>query len=188
MRQDTRTALLNAAERHARTRGFDGFSYADLAEDVGIRKASIHHHFPTKAALSVALMQRYYDDIEAACERIDATKKTAGERLGALVDHYQMALNGGESLCLCVSFSASPDSLPQEVTVKIGQFRAMILDWLAKVFEDAAEDGSIMCVQDSKAEAAAVLPLLEGAQLAARAQEKPALYDAAVQLLRHRLV
>lgn len=55
---DTRTALLQSAERAARQRGYDGFSYADLAGDVGLRKASIHHHFPTKATLALALIER----------------------------------------------------------------------------------------------------------------------------------
>ncbi|MEO9863924.1 TetR/AcrR family transcriptional regulator, partial [Yoonia sp.] len=81
MPTDTKTALLDSAERAARTRGFDGFSYADLAQDVGIRKASIHHHFPTKAALSAALMERYYNDLKAVCEDIDMSQETGGARL-----------------------------------------------------------------------------------------------------------
>lgn len=59
MAMNTKTNLLNSAERVARTRGFDGFSYADLAADVGTIKASIHHHFASKAALAVTLMNRY---------------------------------------------------------------------------------------------------------------------------------
>ena len=89
MPTDTKTALLDSAERAARTRGFDGFSFADLAEDVGIRKASIHHHFPTKAALSVALMQRYYTDLEKACADIDAAETTGGAHLSALINRYR---------------------------------------------------------------------------------------------------
>ena len=71
MAADTKTTLLNSAERAARARGFDGFSYADLAADVGISKASIHHHFASKATLAVALMQRYYIDLEKVCTEID---------------------------------------------------------------------------------------------------------------------
>ena len=65
---DTRTALLESAERTARQRGYDGFSYADLADDVGIRKASIHHHFPTKATLALALIER--DDRESTARGV----------------------------------------------------------------------------------------------------------------------
>ena len=109
MPTETKTSLLDSAERAVRTYGFDGFSYADLAADVGIRKASIHHHFPTKADLSVALMQRYHLELEKVCADIDATASTGGARLYALVDRYRNALDGGKSLCLCVSFSPLPE-------------------------------------------------------------------------------
>lgn len=187
MQCDTKTALLNSAERAARTRGFDGFSFADLATDVGIRKASIHHHFPTKAALSVALMQRYHDDLAQVCADIDATGKSGAARLHALIDRYRSALDGGKSLCLCVSFSTSRNSLAPEVIMQISALRMMLLSWLEVTFALGREDGTIQSVRDPAQEAAATLPLLEGAQLTARAEENPALFDTALCLLRQRL-
>lgn len=185
---DTKTALLDSAERAARTRGFDGFSYADLAQDVGIRKASIHHHFPTKATLSVELMRRYYTDLKAICADIDATVETGGERLLALIERYRSALDGGKSLCLCVSFSISRESLPPEVTQQISRFRSMMIDWLNVTFEVGQTDGTITGIADPRPEAAAALPLLEGAQLAARAEENPILFENALRLLTQRIV
>ena len=188
MPTDTRTALLDSAERAARTRGFDGFSYADLAKDVGIRKASIHHHFPTKAALSAAIMQRYYIDFEKACANIDATQTSGGARLNALIEQYRDALDGGKSLCLCVSFSTSRESLPPEVIVQLSRFRTMAITWLQTTFETGQSDGTIAGVKDPISEAAAALPLLEGAQLAARAQESSRLFDNATALLLDRII
>lgn len=187
MATDTKTALLDSAERAARTRGFDGFSYADLAADVGIRKASIHHHFATKAVLSVALMQRYHLNLQRACADIDATCSSGGARLTAFIQIYRSALKDGKSLCLCVALSTSRESLPQVVISQISQFRAMILSWLQDVFETAQSDGSILNAGSPAAEAAAALALLEGAQLAARAEEAPDLFDRAVCLMRQRL-
>ena len=187
MATDTKTALLDSAERAARTRGFDGFSYKDLAEDVGIRKASIHHHFPTKAALSVALMQRYYAHLEAACAEISQRETTGSARVSALIAQYRTALDDGKSLCLCVSFSSSRESLPPEVIVQISGFRKMIIAWLAQAFAVGGADGTIADVHDPLKEAAATMPLLEGAQLAARSQENTALFDEAIQLLAGRL-
>lgn len=184
---DTKTALLNSAERAARTLGFDGFSYADLAEDVGIRKASIHHHFPAKAALSVELMRRYYRDFETVCAEIDAEVTTGGARLLALIERYRSALDGGKSLCLCVSFSISRESLPAEVIQQISRFRAMMIGWLETTFAAGKADGTIMGINDPKTEAAAALPLLEGAQLAARAEENLILFENALQLLTQRM-
>ncbi len=187
MSTDTKTALMNSAERAARTRGFDGFSYADMAQDVGIRKASIHHHFPTKAALSIALMRRYYTNFEAACSEIDATQAIGGARLLALIDRYRIALDDGKSLCLCVSFSTSRESLPPEVIAHISRFRAMMMGWLKATFKAGHADGTIAGVVEPTLEAAAALSLLEGAQLAARAEENPNLFEGALQLLIQRI-
>lgn len=188
MPEDTKTALLNSAERAARTRGFNGFSYADLSADVGIRKASIHHHFPSKAALSVALMKRYYADLEVACAEIERQHATAAARLLALIDRYHGALDGGQSLCLCVSFSASTESLPDETLAEMNRFRSMMLDWLAATFSHGRDDGTIQDVIDPTAEAATILPLLEGAQLAARVAQDPQRFEIAMQLLLKRLL
>ncbi|MEP5762351.1 MAG: TetR/AcrR family transcriptional regulator [Litoreibacter sp.] len=184
---DTKTALLNSAERAARTLGFDGFSYADLAEDVGIRKASIHHHFPSKANLSVELMHRYYLDLERICADINENSTSGGARLTALIQRYYSGLDGGKSLCLCVSFTTSLKSLPPEAVQQINRFRAMMIDWLEITFETGRADGSIANVTYPALEAAAALPLFEGAQLAARTEENPELFDNALQLLRSRI-
>jgi TetR/AcrR family transcriptional repressor of nem operon len=187
MPTDTKTALMDSAERAARTRGFDGFSYADLSQDVGIRKASIHHHFPSKANLSVAIMQRYTSTLETICADIDASSQTGGAQLRALIEVYRAALDSGKSLCLCVSFSTSRESLPPEVIAQISQFRAMMIGWLRTTFENGKKDGSIALINDPALEATATLPLLEGAQLAARAEENPALFDVALRLLMQRI-
>lgn len=187
MAKDTKTNLLDSAEQAARTRGFDGFSYADLAADVGITKASIHHHFSNKATLAVALMQRYYSDLETACAEIDQDHTTGAARLEALVSRYRGALDGGQSLCLCVSFSTSTQSLSAETIAEMNRFRSMMIDWLAKTFAQGKNDATIKDVVDPMAEAAAALPLLEGAQLAARVAQNTQRFDAAMHVLSTRL-
>lgn len=184
---DTKTALLDSAEHAARTLGFDGFSYADLAADVGIRKASIHHHFPSKAKLSSALMARYHQDFKAICTDISHKNPTGGQKLLALIGQYRNGSKNGKQLCLCTSFSASRDSLPAEVLTQISQFRAMIIAWLTDVFEEGRKDGTIANVVVPSLEAAATLSMLEGAQLAARGEENPRLLEGAVKLLSMRI-
>lgn len=187
MTTDTRTALLDAAETAARARGIDGFSYATLAETVGIRKASIHYHFPTKAALSSALMDRYTSEMMRACADIDGRYSTGGERLRALIEHYRQALNGGETLCLCVAFSGNRNSLSEDVGDKVDAFRTMVLTWIASAFVRGRDDGSIAGVADPMDEAHAALALCEGGQIAARAKGDLAPFDAALSLILMRL-
>jgi len=111
MNRDTRTALMDLAEHTVRSRGFDGFSYADLAEAIGIRKASIHYHFPTKAKLSEALIERYQTSLQQGLTEIDAAHASAGARLKALIALYRGALHDGQTVCLCVAFSTCRESL-----------------------------------------------------------------------------
>lgn len=183
MQPDTKTTLLDIAENAARSRGFDGFSYADLAEAAGIRKASIHYHFATKAVLSAALMDRYHATVKRVCADIDATGRCAAEKLAALIAFYRAALGGGETLCLCVALTISRDSLANDVKDKIVKFRSMMTAWMTTVFELGRQDGTIPTVEAPQLEAHATLAMLEGAHLAAHAKRDIAAFDKATRLL-----
>jgi len=184
---DTRTELLKCAENVARRRGYDGFSYADLAKEVGIRKASIHYHFPAKADLAVAMIERYASSFSDALAVIDETSDIASDRLEAYVQSYRKALSGGAKLCLCVAFSVSRDSLSKEALQELDDFHSMSHEWLMNTFQLAKKDNSVSNVGDPKDEAAALLAMVEGAQLVARAACKVADYDRATRLFLKRL-
>ncbi len=186
MSSDTKAALLESAERVVRNRGFDAFSFADLASDVGIRKASIHYHFPTKAKLSFALMARYRATFEELLAAIVRKHPDAKARLLALIDRYRDALNGGDSLCLCVAFAASRESLSDDTMQEIATFRDVLAAWVEDTFACGLADGSVPDATDPAAERAALLALLEGAQLIAHTARDPALFDAATALARAR--
>lgn len=174
----TRDALLTHAEELARISGYDGFSFADLATGAGIRKASVHHHFPTKADLAVEVMESY------AARALEALAPVAaapgGARLEAVVALYRDALQGGRSQCLCVAFSAVRARLPLPVQEAVAGFQAEMRGWLSAAFAAGKADGSIAGVVVSEIEAASAFALLEGAQLVARAGRDAAQFDRAV--------
>ena len=177
--------LLSHAEDLARRRGVDAFSFADLAKGAGIRKASVHHHFPTKADMSLALMKTYAERTLDALRTAD--DQPAGARLTHILNLYRDALNGGDSLCLCVSFTASRPSLSPETRACVARFQSDVQDWLRTAFTDALTDKTIAGVADPGAEADACFALIEGAQLAARATQSLDAYDKATALLRSRI-
>lgn len=183
MQPDTKTTLLDLAEKAARSRGYDGFSFGDLAQAAGIRKASIHYHFATKAVLSAALMDRYHAAVEQVCVDIETTHDRAVDRLAALVSFYRNALGGGETLCLCVAFTISRDSLADEVKDKIVDFRAMMTTWMTALFELGKRDGTISTISAPQAEAYATLAMLEGAHLSAHAENDIKPFDKATEAL-----
>jgi TetR/AcrR family transcriptional regulator, transcriptional repressor for nem operon len=177
---DTKTALLNCAEDAVRARGYHGFSYADLAVAVGIRKASIHHHFPTKADLALALIERYASKFFATLDQIAVTHTVGGARLKAYVAACRNALDDGNKLCLCVAFCIGRDGLSAPVIEKLDAFHVTVTAWLGEAFAAAQTDHSIALVVDPIAEADACLAQMEGAQLIARAARDVGRFDASV--------
>lgn len=180
---DTKTALLDCAEAAVRARGFDGFSYADLAVGVGIRKASVHHHFPTKADLALALIERYSATFFSALDTIAVQDQTGGGRLAAFVATYRQALDGGTKLCLCIALSIGRDGLNSLVLDKLDGFHVTVAAWLTETFRLGATDGTITAVKDAESEAHACLAHMEGAQVIARAAKDVGRFDQAVAVL-----
>ncbi len=176
---NTRTALLDSAELAVRQRGYNGFSFADMARDVGIRKASIHHHFPTKADLARQLIERYAAQFESALAEMDASKTSAADKLRVYHGIYRDALKGGSQLCLCVALSASRECLADPVLSRLNQFHENSTDWLQRTFATAAQDLSVSGMMDENAEAYATLALMEGAQLMSRAAANTDPFDRA---------
>jgi len=184
----TKTILLDTAETLARSRGFDGFSYSDLADSVGIRKASIHYHYPTKGDLSVALISRYRTTFLDRLASIAECESRASGRLLAFLDLYRAALQGGRSLCLCIAFSVTQNALPDETRRDVERFHKEVAQWLETVFRLARADGTIRAVTDPKTEAHGALALVEGAHIMARAATDMARFEAAIDTLRGRAV
>lgn len=183
----TRTYLMDAAELSVRARGFDAFSYADLAEQVGIRKASIHHHFPAKADLAVAIMQRYRERHFATLASIGEESGEPAKALTAFVDIYRGAGTAGELLCLCVAFSLSKQSLSDALHQEFCRFQTDNIAWLRDRFAAAILAGQLRCPSDPDTEAFACLALLEGAQILARTAGDPGCFDRAVASFEYRL-
>jgi len=184
----TREAILDSAEHVCRRRGFDAFSFADVSAAVGIRKASVHHYFPTKADLAVTLIERYAARILERLSAIEAKEVRAAGRLRAFIRLYRDALTGGDSLCLCVALAPSRESLPDRAIDRINAFSRDVAAFLTRVFELAARDGSIRNLSSARDEASAARALVEGAQLLARAGRRPVLFDNAMRSLLQRAI
>ncbi len=185
---NTKSALLDEAETLARQRGFDGFSFGDLEAAVGIRKASIHYHFPSKGALSYALLDRYRSVFLDRLAAISVAQPRASGRLLAFVDLYRQALGGGHSLCLCVALSVTQFALPADSKDALDAFHRDVTAWLETVFRLGAEDGSIRSLTDPLSEARGALAQAEGAQVVGRATSDPARFEAAIASLISRAI
>lgn len=165
---DTKSQILDYAEHLARERGYDAFSYADIAEKIDIKKASIHYHFPKKSDLALSLISRYRDNLNRALEDIDARNNNAATNIRDYIQLYKEALSDNGKICLCIAFSTAQENLSDAVNAQLSLFRQDNIKWLSNIFKKSQIDGSIIGVQDPKAEAYACHAMVQGAHIMAR--------------------
>ena len=164
-KESTREKLLTLASELMREKGYAGFSYADLAQAIGIKKASIHHHFPSKADLGVAVVADSYAKVQGAFAQIEADYDSLTERLTAYVALFAESL---DRLPMCASLVADKHHLPDELLAKTQDNFTLQLDWLEKILTQAIESKEIQSLNVSDT-ALMILSLCEGASLVANA-------------------
>ena len=163
----TRGRILDAAERLVQSRGFNGFSYADVASELGVTKASLHYHFPSKAKLGEALIARYTERFVGALGQIDADRLAPAAKLAAYAALYAQVLRE-ERMCLCGMLAAEYETLPGPMRNAILSFFDHNQGWLRTVMEDGRADRSMSFDGTAEDGAQTILGGLEGALLVAR--------------------
>jgi TetR/AcrR family transcriptional repressor of nem operon len=179
----TAERALDVTERVVQVRGYNGFSYADVASELGITKASLHYHFPGKAELGEALIARYSARFTDALERIDRDIPDARPKLDAYVGLYSAVLRG-DRMCLCGILAAEYETLPNGMRDAITQFFEHNEAWLAHVIAHGQTQGSLSTGANPAAASRMILDGLEGAMLIARTRGGlPRFQSSAGQLL-----
>jgi TetR/AcrR family transcriptional repressor of nem operon len=163
----TAARILDAAERLVQLRGFNGFSYADVASELNITKASLHYHFPSKAELGEALIVRYGERFAAALATIDTAPTEAHAKLLAYADLYASVLEG-HRMCLCGMLAAEYQTLPGAMQRAVIAFFEQNEAWLAHVLQQGKRRGDLRFTGSARELARAILSALEGALLTAR--------------------
>src|SRR4051794_10373970 len=131
---DQAQRILDVAERLVQSRGFNGFSYADVAADLGVTRASLHYHFPSKAELGEALISRYTERFADALAAIDSRGAGPADRLEAYVGLYAEVLRG-RRICLCGMLAAEYQTLPEPMQQAVAAFLAVNQAWLQTVLD-----------------------------------------------------
>ncbi|UMB69566.1 TetR/AcrR family transcriptional regulator [Mycobacterium paraterrae] len=166
----TAQAILQCARSLIVAGGYQGFSYADIAAVVGIRKASIHHHFPTKVDLVLSLVRQYRAEAEAGIAAIERHRSDPVDQLQDYVGYWQACIDKPEtSYCLCALLATQMPVLPEQIALELrGYFRALA-GWMASVIERGVRQGSFVVAGDARAEAEMLMATVHGAMLSARA-------------------
>jgi len=163
----TAASVLDVAERLVQVRGFNGFSYADVASELHLSKAALHYHFAGKAELGVALLRRYSHRFAAALEIIDAEVLDAPGKLDAYANLYLDVLRQ-DRMCLCGMIAAEYQTLPEPMQAIVVQFFIDNETWLSRVLDQGKTEGTIHTSGTSQDAARSIVAGFEGAMLVAR--------------------
>jgi TetR/AcrR family transcriptional repressor of nem operon len=176
---ETSDRILEEAGQLAQQRGFNGFSYADIAAALKITKASLHYHFATKGELGRALIVRYTERFQAA---LDALEGTPANMLRMYVRLYEDVLVR-DRMCLCGMFAAEYSTLPGPMRSELRRFFDKNEAWLARHLEQGRVSGDFQ-YEGSSVEMARMLTAgLEGAMLLARSFEQAERFSATAERL-----
>jgi TetR/AcrR family transcriptional repressor of nem operon len=168
--------------------GYNAFSYADVAERVGIRKASIHHHFATKEDLVRVLVARYRAAAQAGLAALEQQVVDAPAQLASYVGYWRQCIEDQSApMCLCALLAGELPVLPESIALEVrAHFRALSA-WLAAVLERGAKAGRLRFAQPAVVEADAFMATIHGAMLSARAYGEPQAFGIVSQALLARL-
>ena len=165
---DTRERLLDEAQTLVQARGFNAFSFKDLARSVGIRTPSVHYHFETKGDLGEALMERYLRELEAELAGL-ASRRSARARLRALIEMYRATEQSGMA-CLCGSFASDIETLPDALRPSVARYLDRTEDWIAEQIVAGQESGEFSTRPGARDLAALLVSALQGALFLGRAR------------------
>ena len=162
--------ILASARNLIMSGGYNGFSYADISEVVGIRKASIHHHFPSKVDLVQTLVRRYRDDAATGMGELERNVPEPPELLRTYAGFWARCIeDASRPMCVCAMLASELPALPPEVAVEVRAYFQFLSGWLTGVIERGAEQGTLTIAAAPRVEAEAFMATVHGAMLSARA-------------------
>ena len=180
MSANAREDILAAAKLVAQAHGYAGLNFRDLAEQVGIKAASIYYHFPSKADLAAAVAKRYWEDSATYLESLLQNSPGPLEALRLYPETFRWALENDNRMCLCSFLSAQSDDLPDMVKKEVQSFTDVNIAWVKKTLVAAKVVGP----KEAEGRARAIYSGIAGAQLMARSRADITLYDKLIESYR----
>jgi len=168
--------------------GYNSFSYADVAKVVGIRNASIHHHFPSKADLVRALVAQYREEAAAGIAALESKIADPLAQLRAYVGYWEACIaDATNPFCVCALLAGEIPVLPEAVAAEVRAHFRKLSGWLTAVMKRGAAEGRLVLTGTPRGEAELFMATVHGAMLSARAYGDPAAFAAVTRPLLKRL-
>jgi len=179
---NTREKLIDSARYLIQTRGYNGFSYADVAEQVEVRKASIHHHFPAKADLARAVVEQSRAAIAEQTRLIEESAFDPMQQLLFYTGYWEKCIaDASAPFCVAGMLASELPSLPEELAACVRAHFRDLSRWLETVLTKGAQLGVFRLKGAASAEAESFMATVYGAMLTARAYGEPTKFPLIVQ-------
>jgi TetR/AcrR family transcriptional repressor of nem operon len=188
MESNTAIRIRETAHDLIAERGYFGFSYADIAEAVGIRKASIHHHFPSKVDLVVATLKEHRAKLVEAAGGLDHNVADPLQRMKLYVQHWaECVRSNNRPICIAALLSAELPTLPKEIQVEVQLHFEYLVSWVKGTLKEGASRGNIRLEHSAEVEAQSFVALVHGAMISARALGSPDIFNSITKSALERL-
>lgn len=175
-KNDTKTNILDAAERFIVQGGYNAFSFRDIAEVVGVKSASVHYHYPTKEDLVAAVIARYTKCFSELLPDPNNEALDPKVLLKGFIDGFKVKIVDHHDMSLCTMLISNKSILPEEVRTELAMFYQLKLYWLSQVFErleGADADAALL-------QASQLLSCLHGASILVQGTNQPIFFDRAL--------
>jgi AcrR family transcriptional regulator len=178
----TKTKIIDTGEKLLLKNGFNGFSYADIALALGIKKSSIHYHFPSKADLGLAVIQRARQRFSGWCERRATAAMADWDKLDRFFEIYRHYLTKSESVCLSGAMQTDFTTLPKPMQEETKGLVSDLLKWMDNFLDKGRKGGTFSFPGTSRDQAVVVLAVMQGGLQMNRVLDSPIFDMAAAQI------
>lgn len=135
----TRDKIIELARNFIQKIGYHSFNYKQIATLLNIKNAAIHHYYPAKEDLGLAVIEKDSHDF-ANMIKLKANDEPM-EKLEALLYNYDLYFNEGHKMCLIGTLGSAYHDVPEKIQAATIQYSNMVHAWLIEVLQNGLDTG-----------------------------------------------
>ncbi len=175
---DTEQFILNTTEDMIRQGGYNGFSFRNIADAIGIKSSSVHYHFETKEKLGAATTKRYTENFMTSLGSPEDLMTNGKNPVVFYISAFRNAIISDKGMCLCGILGTEANMLPESIVAELNHFFDRNIDWLKRAYQQIGYSAS-----ETANKALQTLSLLEGAMLICTSKKDLNLFDLSTQII-----
>ena len=180
--ENSKRTILNLAESFLQDKGFNGFSYAHIAGELGVKNAAIHYHFPSKEELGIAVIKRYRERFKLWVNNSRVKELSHEGKLDWFFSIYTNMRADKGKVCLVGSMEAEFNTIPDALQIEVQTLHKEMLAWLKLTLKEGRDEGAFHFNGEPADKAALIMSTLQGGLQMARALGTKKVHDVVAQI------